>query len=97
MHRKADVGKNRKSLLHVASVGQCLVYFAQNAAGQAGQIKTRKKIKYNTITHAQTDTQNYKHTHAYAMVYADDTQLAKVQNKNKTKNKQRNADAGRSR
>ena len=43
MHRKADVVKNRKSLLHVVSVGRCLVYFAQNAAGQAGQIKTRKK------------------------------------------------------
>jgi len=25
--------------------------------------KKTKKIKYNTITHAHTDTQNYKHTH----------------------------------
>jgi len=23
----------------------------------------KKKIKYNTITHAHTDTQNYKHIH----------------------------------
>jgi len=23
----------------------------------------KRKIKYNTITHAHTDTQNYKHTH----------------------------------
>ena len=25
--------------------------------------KNKKKIKYNAITHAHTDTQNYKHTH----------------------------------